>query len=44
VVVHEEIRAIIDAHIITAGMIYLVCLRPLVRLLSRFEHRQTALH
>jgi polar amino acid transport system permease protein len=30
--------------IIAAGMIYLVCLWPLVRLLSRFEHRQIALH
>jgi len=30
--------------IIAAGLIYLVCLWPLVRLLSRFEHRQIALH
>jgi polar amino acid transport system permease protein len=30
--------------IIAAGIIYLVCLWPLVRLLSRFEHRQIALH
>src|ERR671923_1913135 len=30
--------------IIAAGAIYLVCLWPLVRLLSRFEHRQIALH
>ena len=30
--------------IIAAGVIYLVCLWPLVRLLSRFEHRQIALH
>ena len=29
---------------IAAGIIYLVCLWPLVRLLSRFEHRQIALH
>ena len=29
--------------IIAAGIIYLVCLWPLVRLLSRFEHRQIAL-
>ena len=28
--------------IIAAGIIYLVCLWPLVRLLSRFEHRQIA--
>jgi polar amino acid transport system permease protein len=30
--------------ILAAGFIYLVCLWPLVRLLSRFEHRQIALH
>lgn len=30
--------------IIAAGIIYLACLWPLVRLLSRFEHRQIALH
>lgn len=30
--------------IVAAGIIYLVCLWPLVRLLSRFEHRQIALH
>jgi polar amino acid transport system permease protein len=30
--------------IIAAGIIYLVLLWPLVRLLSRFEHRQIALH
>jgi len=30
--------------IIAAGIIYLLCLWPLVRLLSRFEHRQIALH
>ena len=30
--------------IIAAGIIYLVCLWPMVRLLSRFEHRQIALH
>lgn len=30
--------------IIAAGVIYLVCLWPLVRLLSRFEHRQIAMH
>ena len=30
--------------IIAAGLIYLVCLWPLVRLLSRFEHKQIALH
>jgi polar amino acid transport system permease protein len=30
--------------IVAAGMIYLVCLWPLVRLLSRFEHKQIALH
>jgi polar amino acid transport system permease protein len=30
--------------IIAAGIIYLVCLWPLVRLLARFEHRQIALH
>jgi polar amino acid transport system permease protein len=30
--------------IIAAGIIYLVCLWPLVRLLSRFEHRSIALH
>ncbi len=30
--------------IIAAGVIYLICLWPLVRLLSRFEHRQIALH
>jgi len=30
--------------IIAAGIIYLICLWPLVRLLSRFEHRQIALH
>ena len=30
--------------IIAAGFIYLACLWPLVRLLSRFEHRQIALH
>ncbi|MCL4746291.1 MAG: amino acid ABC transporter permease [Burkholderiaceae bacterium] len=30
--------------IIAAGVIYLACLWPLVRLLSRFEHRQIALH
>ncbi len=30
--------------IIAVGIIYLVCLWPLVRLLSRFEHRQIALH
>ncbi len=30
--------------IIAAGIVYLVCLWPLVRLLSRFEHRQIALH
>lgn len=30
--------------IIAAGIIYLVCLWPLVRLLSRLEHRQIALH
>jgi polar amino acid transport system permease protein len=30
--------------IIAAGIIYLVCLWPLVRMLSRFEHRQIALH
>lgn len=28
--------------IVAAGMIYLVCLWPLVRLLSRYEHRQIA--
>ena len=30
--------------IIAAGIIYLVCLWPLVRLLSRFEHKQLAMH
>ena len=30
--------------IVAVGIIYLVCLWPLVRLLSRFEHRQIALH
>ncbi len=30
--------------IIAVGIIYLICLWPLVRLLSRFEHRQIALH
>ena len=30
--------------IIAAGIIYLLCLWPLVRLLSRYEHRQIALH
>ncbi|MDA0276799.1 MAG: amino acid ABC transporter permease [Proteobacteria bacterium] len=30
--------------IVAAGIIYLLCLWPLVRLLSRFEHRQIALH
>ena len=30
--------------IIAVGIVYLVCLWPLVRLLSRFEHRQIALH
>jgi polar amino acid transport system permease protein len=30
--------------IIAAGIIYLVCLWPVVRLLSRFEHRQIAVH
>ncbi len=30
--------------IIAAGLIYLACLWPIVRLLSRFEHRQIALH
>jgi polar amino acid transport system permease protein len=30
--------------ILAAGLIYLVCLWPMVRLLSRFEHRQIALH
>ncbi len=30
--------------IIAAGIIYVACLWPLVRLLSRFEHRQIALH
>lgn len=30
--------------VIAAGLIYLVCLWPLVRLLSRFEHKQIALH
>jgi polar amino acid transport system permease protein len=30
--------------ILAAGLIYLACLWPLVRLLSRFEHRQIALH
>jgi len=30
--------------IIAAGIIYLVCLWPLVRLLSRFEHKQIAMH
>ena len=30
--------------IIAAGIIYFVCLWPLVRLLSRIEHRQIALH
>lgn len=30
--------------IIAAGIIYLACLWPLVRLLSRFEHKQIALH
>lgn len=30
--------------IVAAGIIYLACLWPLVRLLSRFEHRQIALH
>lgn len=30
--------------IIAAGLIYLVCLWPLVRLLSRFEHKQIAMH
>jgi polar amino acid transport system permease protein len=30
--------------IIAAGIMYLICLWPLVRLLSRFEHRQIALH
>ena len=29
--------------IIAAGIIYLVCLWPLVRLLSRFEHKQLAM-
>ena len=28
--------------IVAAGVIYLVCLWPVVRLLSRFEHRQMA--
>lgn len=30
--------------IVAAGIIYVVCLWPLVRLLSRFEHRQISLH
>ena len=30
--------------IIAAGIIYLACLWPVVRLLSRFEHKQIALH
>ena len=30
--------------VIAAGIIYVICLWPLVRLLSRFEHRQIALH
>ena len=30
--------------IIAAGIIYILCLWPVVRLLSRFEHRQIALH
>jgi polar amino acid transport system permease protein len=30
--------------IVAAGIIYLVCLWPVVRLLSRFEHRQIAVH
>ncbi|MBL8378577.1 MAG: amino acid ABC transporter permease [Burkholderiales bacterium] len=30
--------------ILAAGLIYLICLWPMVRLLSRFEHRQIALH
>jgi len=30
--------------IVVAGLIYLVCLWPLVRLLSRFEHRSISLH
>jgi polar amino acid transport system permease protein len=30
--------------IIAAGIVYLVCLWPVVRLLSRFEHRQIAMH
>lgn len=30
--------------IVAAGIIYLACLWPIVRLLSRFEHRQIALH
>ncbi|MSQ20149.1 MAG: amino acid ABC transporter permease [Betaproteobacteria bacterium] len=30
--------------VIAAGLIYLVCLWPLVRLLSRYEHKQIALH
>ncbi len=34
----------VRAEIISAGIIYLACLWPLVRLLSRFEHRQIALH
>jgi polar amino acid transport system permease protein len=30
--------------VIAAGLIYLICLWPLVRLLSRYEHKQIALH
>ncbi len=30
--------------VVAAGIIYLVCLWPLVRLLSRFEHKQLAMH
>ena len=30
--------------VIAAGIIYLICLWPLVRLLSRFEHKQLAMH
>ena len=30
--------------IIFAGMVYLICLWPLVRLLRRFEHKKVALH
>jgi polar amino acid transport system permease protein len=30
--------------IVAAGVVYLICLWPLVRLLSRFEHRSISLH